>query len=107
MIATLVSGVICTGLLNYQMNEIEGVCTAEQKNRYTCPGNNTFFTASVLWGTIGPPKLFGKGGQYTAMLIGFPVGLVFSDHRLLHPEGIPQEELVETNPPRRLNLRPS
>lgn len=76
MIATLVSTFVCTGVLNFQMNQIDGVCTADQKNHYTCPGINTFFTAAVLWGTIGPPKVFGKNGQYTAMLIGFPLGAV-------------------------------
>lgn len=42
----------------------------------TCPGINTFFTAAVFWGTLGPHKLFGKNGQYTELLIGFPVGFV-------------------------------
>jgi len=74
MIATIVSTFVCTGLLNYQMNGIPGVCTPHQENRYTCPGINTFFTAAVLWGTIGPKKVFGSGGQYTALLVGFPIG---------------------------------
>lgn len=34
----------------------------------------TTSTAAVLWGTIGPIKVFGKGGQYTWLLIGFPIG---------------------------------
>lgn len=76
MIATLVSTFVCTGVLNFQMNQIEGVCTTDQPNHFTCPGINTFFTAAVLWGTIGPHKVFGKGGQYTQLLIGFPFGLV-------------------------------
>jgi OPT family oligopeptide transporter len=76
MIATLVSTFACTGVLNFQMNSIEGVCTVNQKDHYTCPGINQFFTAAVLWGTIGPKKVFGKGGQYTTMLVGFPLGFV-------------------------------
>jgi OPT family small oligopeptide transporter len=74
--ATLVSTFVCTGVLNFQMNDIKNVCTPEAANHYTCPGINTFFTAAVLWGTVGPPKVFGKGGQYTTLLIGFPLGLV-------------------------------
>lgn len=58
------------------MNQIPGVCTPDAPNRYVCPGINTFFTASVLWGTIGPKKVFGAGGQYTTTLMGFPLGLV-------------------------------
>ena len=76
MIATVVSSLVCTGVLNFQMNQIEGVCTTTQKDHYTCPGINQFFTAAVLWGTIGPKKVFGKGGQYTVLLVGFPLGFV-------------------------------
>src|SRR5882724_8994233 len=59
MIATIISSLVCTGVLNFQMNQIEGVCTSTQKDHYTCPGINQFFTAAVLWGTIGPKKVFG------------------------------------------------
>lgn len=76
MVATIVSSLVCTGVLNFQMNQIEGVCTPTQKDHYTCPGINQFFTAAVLWGTIGPKKVFGKGGQYSALLVGFPIGFV-------------------------------
>lgn len=76
LVATFISTFVCTGVLNFQMNKINGVCTAEADFKMTCPGINTFFTAAVFWGTIGPVKLFGKNGQYTALLIGFPVGFV-------------------------------
>lgn len=44
--------------------------------RFFCPGPNTFFTAAVLWGTIGPQKVFGPTGQYGVLLLGFPLGVV-------------------------------
>jgi OPT family small oligopeptide transporter len=74
MIATLISTFVCVGVLNFQMTGIEGVCTPQAKFRLTCPGVNTFFTASVLWGTVGPKKVWGAGGQYTETLVGFPLG---------------------------------
>jgi hypothetical protein len=37
---------------------------------------NTFFTASVLWGTVGPGRIWGPDGQYSEILIGFPLGVV-------------------------------
>ncbi|KAK3496216.1 OPT oligopeptide transporter protein-domain-containing protein [Neurospora crassa] len=76
VVATLVSTFICTGILNFQMNDIPRVCTNEAPNKMTCPGINTFFTASVLWGTIGPKKIFGHNGQYTALMLGWPLGLL-------------------------------
>ncbi|CAK7274168.1 hypothetical protein SEPCBS57363_006024 [Sporothrix epigloea] len=76
LIATVVSSFVCTGILNFQMNKIKGICTPEAVDKMTCPGINTFFTAAVMWGTIGPKKVFGSDGQYTALLIGFPIGVV-------------------------------
>ncbi|CZT50608.1 related to sexual differentiation process protein isp4 [Rhynchosporium secalis] len=73
--ATFVSTFVCIGVLNFQINQIKDVCTPDQVNKFTCPGINTFFTAAVLWGTLGPHKMFGKNGQYSALLVGFPIGL--------------------------------
>lgn len=75
MIATFISTLICTGVINFQVN-IENVCQLNAPMRFFCPGINTFFTASVLWGTIGPAKVFGHKGQYAPLLIGFPIGII-------------------------------
>ncbi|KAM3509506.1 hypothetical protein MY11210_006277 [Beauveria gryllotalpidicola] len=74
ILATLLSTIVCTGILKFQM-DIKKVCTADAPMRFLCPGPNTFFTASVLWGTIGPIRVFGKDGQYRWLLLGFPVGI--------------------------------
>ncbi|KAI2468876.1 OPT-domain-containing protein [Annulohypoxylon bovei var. microspora] len=76
MMGTLVSTFVSVGVLNFQINQIPNVCTVNAPNRFTCPGINTFFTASVLWGTVGPIKVFGQGGMYTWLLAGFPIGFV-------------------------------
>ncbi|KAH8647115.1 OPT oligopeptide transporter protein-domain-containing protein [Xylariales sp. PMI_506] len=101
MIGTLVSTFVCTGVLNFQMNKIPGVCNADAPDRFICPNINTFFTASILWGTVGSNKVFGKDGMYTLLLIGFPIGLLvpiafyyaqkrwrYSWLRLAHPVAI-------------------
>jgi hypothetical protein len=75
MIATLISTFVSTGVVKFQV-DIENVCTANAPMRFTCPGINSFFTSSVLWGTIGPVKVFGHKGQYAPLLLGFAVGIV-------------------------------
>ncbi|KAJ6623242.1 OPT oligopeptide transporter protein-domain-containing protein [Mycena sp. CBHHK59/15] len=40
------------------------------------PGINTFFTASVLWGTLGPKRMFGVSGIYNGLLYCFFIGAV-------------------------------
>ena len=74
MFATIVSTFVCTAILNYQMTKIPDVCAPEQKDHFTCPGVNTFFTASVLWGTLGPKKMFGAGAIYNGLLWCFLIG---------------------------------
>jgi OPT family oligopeptide transporter len=75
MVPTLVSTFISVAVLQYQVH-IEHICTPKAPFRFTCPGVNTFFTAAVFWGTVGPRKIWGVGGQYVSTLIGFPLGVV-------------------------------
>ncbi|KAF7346900.1 OPT-domain-containing protein [Mycena venus] len=72
--ATIISSFVCTAILNFQMTKIPEVCTSHQINHFTCPGINTFFTASVLWGTLGPKRMFGAGGIYNSLLYCFLIG---------------------------------
>ncbi|KAK8134922.1 hypothetical protein PG984_006934 [Apiospora sp. TS-2023a] len=72
----LISTVICVAVLNFQMKQIPDVCTPGAPYRFTCPGINTFFAASIVWGTVGPNRMFGKDGLYPLLLLGFPIGLI-------------------------------
>ena len=74
MFATLISTFVCTSILNYQMTKIPGVCTPGQKDHFTCPIINSSFTSSVLWGTLGPKKVFSHGAIYNSLLWFFFVG---------------------------------
>jgi len=75
IVATLVSTFVCVAVFNFQMG-FRDVCTEDAAFNMSCPGEGTFFTASVFWGTVSPKRLFGPGGRYTALLAGFPVGFV-------------------------------
>lgn len=75
MVPTLLSTFVAVAVLQYQLR-IPGVCTDDAPFRFTCPGVNTFFTAAVMWGTVGPRRMWGVGGPYVGMLAGFPLGVV-------------------------------
>ena len=74
VVATFVSSFVYTAVLNYQMTQIPDICTPNQKDRFTCPDVNTFFTASVLWGTLGTKRMFGSGAIYNPLLWSFLIG---------------------------------
>ena len=75
MVATLIYCFISTALLNFQMS-FKGICTAKAQFSLSCPGQNTFFTSAVFWGTLSPKRLFGPGRRYNIMLLGFPIGFI-------------------------------
>ena len=54
--------------MNFQLTQIPNVCEAGQKDRFTCPDLESYFTAAVLFGSLSARKVFGQGAQYTALL---------------------------------------
>ncbi|KAG5935134.1 hypothetical protein E4U53_000501 [Claviceps sorghi] len=60
---------------NFLLGNISEICTPHQSQGLTCPSARTFYNASVIWGVIGPKKVFGVGGLYAwtnwFWLIGF------------------------------------
>lgn len=73
MVPTLATTLVAVGILHYQIT-LKDVCTPDAPFRFYCPSETIFFSAAVIWGTVGPKRLFGPGGQYTITLIGFPIG---------------------------------
>lgn len=55
---------------------IPDICALEQKSQLTCPHNQVFFTASAVWGLIGPSRQFGKGTIYNPQLYALVIGAV-------------------------------
>lgn len=73
ILSVLVHSLVATGTVNLVLNTVEDLCTPLQPQRFTCPGSTTIYSASVIWGVIGPKKVF--GGLYPifqwCFLIGF------------------------------------
>ncbi|KAH8165813.1 hypothetical protein CIB48_g2426 [Xylaria polymorpha] len=76
VVATTISCFIQVIVLNFALNNIDGVCDITQPQRFTCPGGRTFFSASVIWGLIGPARVFSPGQIYSGLLLFFVVGAV-------------------------------
>ena len=73
-IATIWSCFVQIAVLQWALNSIENVCDKHQANNYTCPGGRVFFNASVIWGLIGPARIFSPGNIYSGLLWFFLVG---------------------------------
>ncbi|CAI4863021.1 AIG_G0057240.mRNA.1.CDS.1 [Saccharomyces cerevisiae] len=46
------------GVLNWQISNIKDFCTPHQNAKFTCPDAVTYYNASVVWGAIGPKRIF-------------------------------------------------
>ncbi|RMZ89737.1 hypothetical protein DV736_g3039, partial [Chaetothyriales sp. CBS 134916] len=64
--ATIWACFVQIAVMNWTLGTIPDVCTALQKNNFTCPNGRTFFSSSIVWGLIGPRRMFGKGSIYVS-----------------------------------------
>ncbi len=99
VVATTFACFIQVVVLNYALQNIDGVCTKEQPEHFTCPGGRVFFSgtsasallfrftcsasltcdleiASVIWGLLGPARMFSPGQIYSGLFIFFGVGAI-------------------------------
>lgn len=76
MLSVFISSFVSLGTLNLAFNTITDYCLPTQSQKFTCPGSRTFFSASVLWGVIGPKKVF--GGLYPILQYCFLIGFLLA-----------------------------
>ncbi|KAL6236137.1 hypothetical protein BDW75DRAFT_250321 [Aspergillus navahoensis] len=81
MISCLWSSIVQVCVMNWALGSISNVCSLDQPNRYTCPNGRVFFNASIIWGTIGPARMFSPGQLYASLqwfwLAGAALPVVF------------------------------
>jgi OPT family small oligopeptide transporter len=60
----------------WALGHIPDVCSPDQKGRFTCPNLDVFNTSSIIWGGIGPARLFSSGAIYYSLVFFFLIGAV-------------------------------
>lgn len=60
-ISSIVGAFVCVGVQQWMFANIEDFCSPTQKDHFTCPGVSTFTSASIIWGGIGPQRVFSAG----------------------------------------------
>ncbi|KAK6071511.1 OPT family small oligopeptide transporter [Seiridium cupressi] len=75
LFAVIWLSIVQVSTFNWMLGSLPGICTDDQPQGFTCAGARTFFNASVIWGLIGPRRMFGAGAIYSwanwFWLIGF------------------------------------
>lgn len=73
-LACFVSCFVQIGVKTWMFATIPDMCAEDQSAMLVCQNAQTVFTSSVVWGLIGPARLFSKGGIYNPQLYMLLVG---------------------------------
>lgn len=76
LFAVLWLSLVQVATYNFIRGNISGICAPDQPQGLTCPGARTFFNASVIWGVVGPARMFGWGEVYVQAVF-YPSGDYF------------------------------
>lgn len=74
--ATVLAGFVALGVNHWVLRNIPNLCEAKQEDRFTCPSTHSYFMSSILWGVVGPRRMFGIDGPYRAVCYAIPLGVV-------------------------------
>ncbi|KAL5705507.1 oligopeptide transporter 4 [Ranunculus cassubicifolius] len=69
-IGTVLAGTVNLGAAWMLLTSVENICNDELlpvNSPWTCPSDRVFFDASVIWGLVGPKRIFGSLGNYAGL----------------------------------------
>ncbi|EJD08117.1 OPT oligopeptide transporter [Fomitiporia mediterranea MF3/22] len=72
--ATILAAFVQVGVKEWMFANVKDICSDNQKSSLTCPHNQVFFTASAVWGLIGPKRQFGTNSIYHPQLYAMIIG---------------------------------
>ncbi|KAJ5492416.1 Tetrapeptide transporter OPT1/isp4 [Penicillium expansum] len=74
--ASILATATQTGVLRWMLGHIDNLCDPKNKQRFTCNGAKVMYNASLIWGTIGPQRMFQSGQVYNGLVYFFLIGPV-------------------------------
>ncbi|XP_057973518.1 oligopeptide transporter 4-like [Malania oleifera] len=69
-IGTIIAGTVNMAVAWWLLTTIENICQDKvlpPNSPWTCPSDRVFYDASVIWGLVGPKRIFGSMGNYSAL----------------------------------------
>lgn len=75
-VATVIAVIVQVGVKQWLFATVPDICDDKQASHLSCPNNEVFYAASVIWGLIGPTRQFGKGQLYYVQTFALIIGAV-------------------------------
>ncbi|KAI1076115.1 OPT family small oligopeptide transporter [Whalleya microplaca] len=75
-LATVLGALTQTGVTLWMLGNVPDICSEDQPNGFSCPQGRTVYSSSVVWGLVGPARLYSVGQIYSPLLHFFWIGLI-------------------------------
>ncbi|KAJ5620322.1 hypothetical protein N7510_004306 [Penicillium lagena] len=75
-VATLLGALTQAGVTIWMLGNIEDICEQHQSDGFSCPNGRTVYSSSVIWGLVGPRRLYSAGQIYSGLLHFFWIGAI-------------------------------
>lgn len=75
-VATILGALTQAGVTLWMLGNISGICESDQADGFTCPNGRTVYSSSVIWGLVGPRRLYSVGKIYSPLLHFFWIGAI-------------------------------
>nr|GEX63100.1 oligopeptide transporter 5-like [Tanacetum cinerariifolium] len=79
LVGTIVASSIYFATSWWLLTTVEYICdpiNLPEGSPWTCPGDDVFYNASIIWGVVGPQRMFGNLGLYSKMNYFFLLGIL-------------------------------
>jgi hypothetical protein len=102
-LASLMGCIVQVGVKQWLFSRVPDICSPDQKESLICPHNEVYFSASAIWGLIGPTRQFGNGTLYHGFLFALIFGALLPIPFWLYQVWTPTTRLRYINIPVILN----
>ncbi|KAK8916565.1 Oligopeptide transporter 1 [Platanthera zijinensis] len=76
---TMIAATVSYGTAWFILDTVKHICEPSklpQGSPWTCPNDDVTYNASIIWGLVGPTRMFGKLGHYSALNFFFLIGFL-------------------------------
>lgn len=97
LVGTVVAGIVNIAVAWWMIESIENICDVDAlhpDSPWTCPKYRVTFDASVIWGLIGPARLFGHHGMYRNLVWLFLIGALLPVPVWLFSKMFPEKKWI-------------
>lgn len=73
---TVFAALVSVYVQNWMKVNIKDICDIDQPSGFSCAGGRTIYNSSIIWGAVGPHKIFSAGKMYHPILYFFVIGMI-------------------------------